>query len=454
MFVLLLLANLVLNFQGLKVFEFSTSLQDKSRVTIINDAPTPENFTLCMDFYSRLDTYRRLLKSRESSDIEILIDTGGFIIYVKVAGIWYLAVPESPGWVDSVKWETICTSYNSKTQAVTVGFRNSIIFTEEKIIPNRTLSGKFLKDLTLGEKDSAYHFAGDITRVNIWSKVLDLQTLKNITNCGSSNYDELPDILNWDTVEVTVEGGVLEKDIDEYPCTSGSNDVHDILMPESADSMYEAIKTCKVLGGNLHFPFQEDEVSPFLDKVKLKLAESECDTFIWSKYYKNEYADNNWTVYESESTYWYPPFEYAGWLDFAIGQPNGKHFQSCAGISLDQYEPNLVYDLDCSDSGYCYMCRLKSLLIKLFSNFSFTHRFTEITYFGLRGLCIELAQMIDQQFIVDIATISRNIEKGIEFTGLTKTKIVLDKKTNRWTVVLLKDGSTIMSLDSEVFKTI
>ena len=42
------------------------------------------------------------------------------------------------------------------------------------------------------------------------------------------------------------------------------------------------------------------------------------------------------------------------------------------------------------------------------------------------------------------------MDKGIEFVGYTKTKLVLDKETNRWSVISLKDGSKIMSLDSEV----
>ena len=53
-------------------------------------------------------------------------------------------------------------------------------------------------------------------------------------------------------------------------------------------------------------------------------------------------------------------------------------------------------------------------------------------------------------FIVDIETVDRNAKQGIEFTGNTKTKIILDKKSNRWTAVSLKDESVIMTLDTWV----
>ena len=124
-----------------------------------------------MDFYSRLDIKQRLLRSRDPADIDIYIAEGGSIISVQVAGIQSLAQPET--WIDTVKWQSLCVSFNSKNQAVTVVFRNIIIVSDENIIPNRKLSDNFLNDLSLGEKESLFHFAGKITRVNIWSKVTD-----------------------------------------------------------------------------------------------------------------------------------------------------------------------------------------------------------------------------------------------------------------------------------------
>ena len=41
--------------EAVKIYEFGTTLEEKSRVVIKNNAPTPEAFTLCLDFYSRLD---------------------------------------------------------------------------------------------------------------------------------------------------------------------------------------------------------------------------------------------------------------------------------------------------------------------------------------------------------------------------------------------------------------
>ena len=181
--------------------------------------------------------------------------------------------------------------------------------------------------------------------------------MENITNRVSSVSEELPDILNWDNVQAKIQGGIIEKFVDEYPCISGSGRANEVLMPDSAESMYEALKTCKVLGGNLHFPFTEEDVAPFVANVQSKLADSDCSEYVWSNYFKNDHADNNWTIFESSATYSYPPFEDAGWMEWAVGQPNGKHLQPCGGISIDQNAPNQFYDLDCFDKGYCYVCR-------------------------------------------------------------------------------------------------
>ena len=80
-------------------------------------------------------------------------------------------------------------------------------------------------------------------------------------------------------------------------------------------------------------------------------------------------------------------------------------------------------------------------------------RFEKIDYFWVRGVCKELSKILDDGYIADMETIKRHIDRGIEFTGYVKTKMVLDEETNRWTVVSLRDGSKLMSLDSEVSKT-
>ena len=340
-----------------KVFEFSDTRKDDSQVTILNDVESPSNFTLCLDFYSRLDNRRQLLASQDPSDIQIVVEESGYEIHVQIAGVWFLTVPISPGWVDTVTWNTLCVTYNSVDQATVVALRGDIIFTEEKIYPNRKLSSRYLEKFILGRKDKEFHFIGKLTRINIWSKLLSEEALINITDCGSSIIEESPDVLDWKDIKFETTDDVIENDVESYPCNSESNNIHDVLIPVSVKSMAEAVSTCAVLGGKIHFPSSEEDVSVFMDNAITNQEKTNCNDFVWSNYYKNPYADNNWTLYEDLNTYMYPPFKPVGWLEFAMGEPNGREYQNCAAVSLDLNKPHLIYDLPCVKESVCYICR-------------------------------------------------------------------------------------------------
>ena len=349
--------------QAVKVYEFGITPEENAKLIITNDKPTPEAFTLCVDFSYRFEKNKRLLKTKNAEDLEIQIDRYSYeyestVIRVRVAGIWYLTIPDwSPSWLDPFIWYTLCISYDIKTQEFILAFRNRLLVEEVNFVPNRTLPEDFLKYLSLGEKTSMFQFSGDLTRINIWSKAIDKETLKDITNCQDPSYKELPDILNWDYVEATIDGGVVEKELSDYPCKAGAGaeEVIDVLMTEPAISMFDAVKTCNSLAGSLSFPSTKEDVSPFLTKVMSQLPYSRCESYIWSNYYKNSNADYNWTIYKSVATYQYPPFQYPGWIDWAVGQPK-MGMLKCAGIDIER-ENKKLNDLTCKDEGYCFMCR-------------------------------------------------------------------------------------------------
>ena len=447
--IVIYLATLFPNFFALKIFEFPNTKVENSKVTIVNNSPTPEQFTLCLDFYNRLDSKRRLLASKGSKDLDIQISKDACRMNIRVAGIWYLALPYPC--VDLVKWLTLCISYNSEDQSFTLAFQNEILLVKKDSFPNRQLSNNFLKRLTLGEKDPKFKFVGDVTCVNIWSKVFNNDTLKSLSNCGLSNNEEIPDLLNWDNVQVTKEGVIEERDVEEYPCTNADNNVHDVLIPITTASMYDAVTNCKTLGGKFYFPLKEEEVSGFVDFVKSNMEDAKCGDYIWSNYVMNSYDGNNWTLYENSTAWSTPPYKYPGWLDFAVGQPNGGENEVCAGISLDPEEPSLLHDLRCKDEGYCYVCRSysKTLYLLMFCKL-FLPRFDEVSYMWFRGSCDGLDAVMDNDFLLDADNAKRNVDKGVEFTGFTRSKLVLDQESERWSVVSIADGTKIISLDTKV----
>ena len=69
---------------------------------------------------------------------------------------------------------------------------------------------------------------------------------------------------------------------------------------------------------------------------------------------------------------------------------------------------------------------------------------------SFRGSCDGLDAVMDNGFLLDADNAKRNVDKGVEFTGWTKSKLVLDQDSDRWSVVSITDGSKIISLDTKV----
>ena len=80
----------------------------------------------------------------------------------------------------------------------------------------------------------------------------------------------------------------------------------------------------------------------------------------------------------------------------------------------------------------------------------FVYRFEEVSYMSFRGSCDGLDAVMDNGFLLDADNARRNVDKGVEFTGWTKSKLVLDQDSDRWSVVSITDGSKIISLDTKV----
>ena len=66
--------------------------------------------------------------------------------------------------------------------------------------------------------------------------------------------------------------------------------------------------------------------------------------------------------------------------------------------------------------------------------------------FSLLGACSHLQDIVDVQYIVDMEKNSEDIGKGIVFYGFRKTKMLLDKISNRWKIVAFDNNTTILEL--------
>ena len=104
----LLLPFLVVRVFAVKILTFPTTLEDGAKVVIKNEAFQGDEFTICIDFYTLLDTSRHFIKSVDDQDLIFEVEEYGALIYIKLAGIWYMA---EPSWsVDTATWERLCVS--------------------------------------------------------------------------------------------------------------------------------------------------------------------------------------------------------------------------------------------------------------------------------------------------------------------------------------------------------
>lgn len=69
--------------------------------------------------------------------------------------------------------------------------------------------------------------------------------------------------------------------------------------------------------------------------------------------------------------------------------------------------------------------------------------------FSLLGACSYLQDIVDTQYIVDMEKNSEDIGNGVVFYGFRKSKILLDKKLKRWTIISLDNDTKILELADE-----
>ena len=178
----------------------------------------------------------------------------------------------------------------------------------------------------------------------------------------------------------------------------------------------------------MRLPTSAEEADKLQKIAARYVDQSTCFSYLWMPIRQSELDETAWYTEDEYDEETPPP-----WLEWEPGQPNGQDRQTCAGISLTGR--NLLYDLTCSEASYCYMCK-----------------FEDITFFKFRGLCENLEEKMDQRYLIDTEVLVNSLDKGIVFTGFKRSRIMLDKKLNRWKVTSLFDETPIITLAFEVTK--
>ena len=152
---------------------------------------------------------------------------------------------------------------------------------------------------------------------------------------------------------------------------------------------------------------------------------------------RNENDGWNWTLVEPYD----PPFAYPKYVKWGTNQPNApqgfEHFELCSALNIKIGEEDKIHDVNCFESNFCQVCRFVIDFSSLFCERSGIFRFTDVSYFKIRGTCPALADILDQDYVIDTEKLKESIENGITFLGITgyaRTTIELDDDTKKWTV--------------------
>ena len=414
-----------------KILKFTNNREENTGAKIIarprQDAQVTD-LTFCLDVFVTLIQTFQVVSTKGLDDLEVEVPESLNSIQVKFKGIWYIAYNNL---VEPYNWGTFCFSYDTLGESITLAYKGIIIFTKKdpKILGIRSLSENFTSSLILGEKESPKTMKGLITNFRMWSRAFNQNQLILISKCDGPLKQPVtiePDLVNWETDKWDLGGIITEQTAEIYPCEKVDKDVFDVLMPTAAEDYFSAVETCVALGGTIPLPTSAEEVDK-LQRVAAQLVDkSTCFSYLWMPIRQSELDETVWYTEEEYEEETRPK-----WLEWEPGQPNGQDRQTCTGISLTG--ANLLYDLTCSTSSYCYMCK-----------------FEDITFFKFRGLCENLEEKMDQRYLIDTEILLNTLDKGIVFTGFKRTRIMLDTKMNRWKVTSLFDEVPIITLAFEV----
>ena len=366
-----------------KILKFDNRREDNTSSKLLRGGKpiTSPDLTLCVDFKANRVDNMEILTTGAYNDLEVEIPPTLDRFYVQVKGIFYLA-PTSK--ITPYEFGTLCFSYRSSNHTLLFVYQGEIMLTKED--PNAQSGSKFtpelLEKLELGRKGGRWKFAGEITRLNMWSTAMGEEELKRETSCCTSEPCQSgklpkPDILDW---EETEWDSLSEKNVPTIPCLQANVPSIDVVMPIESDGVADAHEVCARLGGFLKHPNDKQDMQRVLDLVSAHLSKSDCSTGIWVPYEINQ--DDKWAFTDgSEESLTPDHFVPPKWLGWSLGQPNGqgqegKRLEKCVAAYKDRPE---LFDTICDAIGYCYVCtfevgksrqpreNINSLLIFLFS---------------------------------------------------------------------------------------
>ncbi|RXG53233.1 Pentraxin-related protein PTX3, partial [Armadillidium vulgare] len=197
----------------------------------------------------------------------------------------------------------------------------------------------FGNDLKVCFRDSELYeemkFIGSITEFNIWKNKLSEDIIKAIANC-SQNIEG--DIANWSNSNWKFQNA-KEYYLNQTDFCRKKQKYNLYIL--SKTNYAETVYLCEGMKGSLYIPESKQNIASFFRSEKLTGNGTYCSMY-WTGL--KEKTEGNWV----RRTDMKPLPD----LNWAQDEPNGKHYENCAGFELEG-----IVDDSC-DSLRCGVCKL------------------------------------------------------------------------------------------------
>ena len=208
--------------------------------------------------------HAEVLSRSDHSGLLITFKEDGNYFAVGSYFIWFefgMDNPFIPG-----KWMFFCFTYDNTKKIIKI-FHGSDLLLKKQLEENYLIfPNNFLQKLILGRSAG---FAGYLTRLNMWSQILDSQDIKKLYECKEISI--IPDILKWDEIELNLGPSITIMDMPDDDCLSKNNtafryNVYQVM----ADMQHHkrALRLCQSLGGYTQPPGTQKDVEEIKNNLK------------------------------------------------------------------------------------------------------------------------------------------------------------------------------------------
>lgn len=303
------------------------------------------------------------------------------------------------------EWNSLCASVDihGNTVMFVNGFKSfSGKISEDMSTLEPAFSPNFLERLVIGFANRSDVFRGEMTQLNIWSKVLPEDEMRLFTQVFEMPTTEA-DLLNWETASF-VRGGLVE--IKKHPLSSIKRKAYpQYNIYQIYSNLEQASGTCQKFGGILAKPESLEDHIRILTFVQTR--QDRCPEYV-IPFRKSEFNTivelNNDTVI---------PF-----LSWDEGQPNGGMDQTALVVT----ETGNLKDVEHSYTA-CFVCK-----------------FDQQIQFRLMGMPTELGRYIDRYYFYN-HVLERF--KGKKFGNV----IALNQEQNQWQIFPSESASASYYLE-------